>query len=220
MEKVQGETLDKIFEKKPLPWNWKDSIDMLFRIASSLKYLEMRFIHRDLHPLNIIVQKDVEFSPNDAIYSNSGIKVLDFGCTKDTLNSYFGNWSDDAFRVPGAVSSWSPELLLNPNKVNYKHNSWALGVLFYSLLTNKYPYSADNIGGILNYKENLASTFKILGEVLFKSKNTIKYCGVKCFIFSKNKLGVLNQKGIIVLPPIYDDIGDQTMGRFPVLIIL
>lgn len=57
----------------------------------------------------------------------------------------------------------------------------------------------------------------IQGEVLFKSKFQIKRCGVKYFIFSKNKLGVLNQKGTIVLPPIYDDIGDETMGMFPVL---
>jgi hypothetical protein len=56
------------------------------------------------------------------------------------------------------------------------------------------------------------------GEVLYKSKTVIKYCGSKYFIFSKNKLGVLNQKGEVVLSPIYDDIGDETMGMFPVLL--
>jgi len=75
MEKVNGKRLDDVFKEKPLPWTWKDSIKMLFRIAFALKYIELRFIHRDLHPLNIIVQDDFKYSKQNWMYSYSGIKI-------------------------------------------------------------------------------------------------------------------------------------------------
>lgn len=211
MEKVEGKRLDEIFTLRPLPWTWKDSIIMLLRIATALKYIGLKYIHRDLHPLNIIVQEDSEYSKLDRIYLKTGIKILDFGCTKDWINYTFGLWNDDSFRIPGAISSWSPELLINPNEVDIKHDSWALGVIFYRLLTNKYPYPAENFGDIINYKENILLTFNEIE--LLECPLAVKLLVKKCLEIDKDERFSVSQIIDVCNDVLYSDLLGFAVSR-------
>ena len=60
----------------------------------------------------------------------------------------FGIQEDDSFRIPGAVTSFSPELFKDPAKVYASHDTFAIGTLFYRLLTGEYPVEFNCIGDV------------------------------------------------------------------------
>ncbi len=150
MEYLEGTTLFQFISDNPLPWSWELAVEMLARIASALGFTTLGvFVHRDLHPGNIIITGTFDFDEREGIYLDPGIRIMDFGCNKNVLKDLFGLWYEDKFRHIGAISTWSPEFINNPQAVTTKHDSWALGVLLYRLLTAKYPIHADCFGELI-----------------------------------------------------------------------
>jgi len=149
MEMIYGDSLEKHIESKHLPWDWRYSVEMLHRISSALSESLIIFVHRDLHPGNIILHKEPQFDKTDGIYIDSGIRILDFGCNKDTIRELFGLWQETNFRHLGAVRTWSPEFLFSPSTVGREHDIWALGVMFYRFLTGLHPIDAKSFGELI-----------------------------------------------------------------------
>jgi len=154
MEFVNGITLSEQIDEKPPPWSWEESVEMLHRISFALSYSSALWVHRDLHPGNILLLDNVLLDQNRFVYEDPAIRILDFGCNKNILRDLFGEWYEDKFRHPGALSTWSPEFINNPQTVDRNHDSWALGVMLYRFLTGKYPIHAECFGDLIaGYKD-------------------------------------------------------------------
>jgi serine/threonine protein kinase len=154
MEYIEGLTLKEYIEKKPLPWAWEECIEMLDRIASALSYSSAFLVHRDLHLGNILLTDTIDFDQDRFVYEDPGIRILDFGCNKDLFKDLMGQWYEDRFRHPGAISTWSPEFIINPQAVDRQHDSWALGVLLFRFLTNEYPIHGNCFGDLTAKYQN------------------------------------------------------------------
>ena len=80
-------------------------------------------IHRDLKPANIFLR-------------NSDVKIADFGFAmkQNDCKKY------SSYNVGSPV--YMPPEALNENKYSFKSDIWALGVIYYEMLTGKTPWRA------------------------------------------------------------------------------
>ncbi len=145
MEYVEGVTLKDLFEKEPLPWTLEQALDHLRRIAMAMiPAAASAQVHRDLHPGNIMFAQPTAAAVHPLISEDPGVRILDFGVGRNWLTDQRENWQEDRFRHPGGISSWSPELLTDPSVVDCKHDIWALGNLFYRMLTGEHAFYSDH----------------------------------------------------------------------------
>lgn len=145
MEYVEGETVTDVLLRDPPPWDAHKALDLLRRITTALIPAAANAqIHRDLHPGNIMISGPAARIAHTIIDEDPGVRILDFGVGRNWLADQRENWHEDRFRHPGAVSSWSPELLRDPSAVDSKHDVWALANLLYRLLTGEYAFYAES----------------------------------------------------------------------------
>ena len=106
------------------------SLDLIRQILSGLDTLHSAnppIIHRDLKPNNVLLSFN---ACGDII-----IKISDFGFAKQVTTGI----SD--IDIAGTRPYMAPELF---NKsVSTRSDIYAIGVIFYQLLTNRYPYDVD-----------------------------------------------------------------------------
>lgn len=125
MEYVEGPTLEQVIRKQgalPEPTAWK----LLGQIASALTYLHDRdIIHRDLKAGNVKLPR-----PDKA-------KLLDFGLAR-LANS--PRLTRQGYLV-GTVSSMAPEQFAGESVS--ASDCWALGVLFYEMVTGYSPFGGS-----------------------------------------------------------------------------
>ena len=105
-----------------------DALEIIQSICSALEYAHGKgVVHRDIKPENILLGED------------GTVKVADFGIAKII---------DDAARSPtltatrqvlGSLNYLAPEHLEAPNEVDHRVDLYALGVVFYELLTGQLP---------------------------------------------------------------------------------
>ena len=163
IEYIEGITLKEIIENDPLPWAWEKTMNIVQRISLSLYEISMnRIIHRDLHPGNIIILDDKDGCTIDKKYSiddeDPFIRILDFGNKVNWGGELFGDvYNGDAFRLEGAITSWSPEYILDRESANdTAQDVWSLGVITFYLLTGQYPITVLSISDILTKYKNLS----------------------------------------------------------------
>ncbi|MEZ4306439.1 MAG: protein kinase [Polyangiaceae bacterium] len=97
---------------------------------------QRRIVHRDLKPDNLFMTRD-----------QSGqyvVKVLDFGIAKvmDAAGG-MGNKTRTGVLL-GTPGYMSPEQIKNSKAVDARSDLWAVGVIFYEMLTCRLPYDAPN----------------------------------------------------------------------------
>lgn len=133
MEYVSGGDLERFlnsFSENNMFMPIGRSLDLIRQILSGLNTLHSAnppIVHRDLKPNNVLLSFD---DSGDII-----IKISDFGFAKEVSTSI----SD--IDIAGTRPYMSPELF---NKsVSTKSDIYAVGVMFYQLLTNRYPYNID-----------------------------------------------------------------------------
>ena len=145
MEYVEGDTFLSKFEESPAPWEPKIALDYLRRIATALlPAAGFAEIHRDLHAGNIMIVKPTYISSENLLMERDpGIRILDFGTSRNWLSTPQSSWQEDRFRHCGAVSAWSPEFLADPADVDSKHDIWAIGTLFYRMITGEHAFPAE-----------------------------------------------------------------------------
>ena len=115
-------TLDE-FIKKGIPE--KEAIEIFKKICDGIGYAhKMRVIHRDLKPTNILIGQY-----NQVKISDFGIaKVLKEGAKKSKMS----------FRI-GTYAYMAPEQI-EEEIVGYFSDIYSLGIIFYEMLTGRYPY--------------------------------------------------------------------------------
>lgn len=135
MEWVDGRLLRKILdEKHKLPP--ERAVQLTLRILEALEYIHARgVVHRDLKPENVMV--------NDS----DNIKLIDFGIAGNAKSRRitFAKLS----QTMGTPDYISPEQAKG-KRGDARSDLYALGVMFYEMLTGKVPFSGENAFLIIN----------------------------------------------------------------------
>src|SRR2546422_3157194 len=140
MEMVQGQTLSAM--SKPCPID--TLINLAGQIAKALSATHAAGItHRDIKPDNIMVRDD------------GYIKLLDFGVARLVPQPASGEEAVTlAYRtLPGTLLGTLA--YMSPEQAHGQHvgpatDIFALGVVFYELVTGRHPFKADSMIGIMN----------------------------------------------------------------------
>jgi serine/threonine-protein kinase len=124
MEFVPGPTLDLVLaERGPLPW--KEVVELGRQICEALQYSHERgIVHRDLKPSNLLIAP------------SGRIKLSDFGIAKDLDRTALTATG----RTLGTAAYMAPEQIRGTPEVSHKTDLYALGCLFYQMLTGSPPF--------------------------------------------------------------------------------
>ncbi len=126
MEYLEGESLDRIIEQKPVvPLSVK--LGYLVRVIDALAYAHQHnVVHRDVKPANIMVTKE------------GVVKVVDFGIARLTDMSM-----TQPNMMIGSRAYMSPQLYKG-ERADARSDIWALGVSLYELLAYRRPFTGDS----------------------------------------------------------------------------
>ncbi|MBD3383405.1 protein kinase [candidate division KSB1 bacterium] len=173
----EGQTLQALIESASL--DIKNTVDIVAQIAEGLREAHDRgIIHRDIKPANIIVT------------SNGTVKIMDFGLAKLTFKEH---------SVTGDGSMVGTTLYLSPEQirgeaVDARTDIWALGCIFYEMLSGEKPFSGDYpealIYSILNEDPKPLNRFPNYGKIILKCLNkapTARYDNLEAF---QNDIGI------------------------------
>ena len=128
MEYVEGEDLRGLMQKKKklAP---EEAVEIMLQVCRALEAAHsVGIIHRDLKPQNIMRDK------------TGRILVMDFGLAR-TLE---GDGMTQTGALVGTMDYMSPEQALGKD-LDQRSDLFALGLIFYELLTGKMPYKADSV---------------------------------------------------------------------------
>ena len=137
MEYVEGKNLAEVMakEQKGLPVDM--TIFIIQKISSGLYYSHSKKAEKTGEPLNI-VHRDI--SPQNMLISYKGeVKISDFGISKARSEPSF----TQAGVIKGKLSYLSPEQALG-KEVDHQADIYALGIIFYEILTGKRLYRFEN----------------------------------------------------------------------------
>ncbi len=124
MELLQGETLEKRLESGPLPW--RDAVRLIGEAAEALSAAhQVGIVHRDITPSNLFLTEE------------GVLKLLDFGVSKSQERPE--DETQDAPVVVGTPEYISPEQAAG-GKADIRSDVYALGVVFYEMLTGRVPH--------------------------------------------------------------------------------
>ncbi len=131
MEFIQGESLDHILERGPVPV--EEAHRILQQVLDALAYLHARQIrHRDIKPANVLIQPD------------GRVKLVDFGLAMEA----------DASRLTqtgttfGTVSYAPPEWISPEATDAVKWDIYAAGVMFWEMLTGQVAFPMSGQGSV------------------------------------------------------------------------
>ncbi len=118
---------------KPIPW--KEAARTLLPIVRALDFAHRQnMIHRDVKPSNILITADGE-----PMLTDFGIaKILDLEETQDLTGTGMGIGTPEYM----APEQWT-------GRTSHLSDQYALGVVFYEMLTGRKPYTADTPAAIL-----------------------------------------------------------------------
>ncbi len=147
MEFVEGISLSQIFKKTPPPLEVKTAAEYLHRIGTALSPCNAAgVVHGDLHLGNILIADQYrEKDDHSLLVVDPGIRILDFGCAKywGPLKYRYVESYKEKMRHIASIYCWSPEYIKNPSSIGLKHDIWALGNIFYYMLTGKFAFESD-----------------------------------------------------------------------------
>ena len=117
-----GDLSKLISSRRGLPE--KEAVDFLRQIVDGYSEISSnRIIHRDLKPANILLK-------------NNKIKIADFGFAMKSSDSK----KYSSYNVGSPI--YMPPEALNDNKYSFKSDVWAIGVIYFELLTGRTPWKA------------------------------------------------------------------------------
>jgi tRNA A-37 threonylcarbamoyl transferase component Bud32 len=133
MEFVEGEALDTFLSGRTL--SVSETIGLFLQICDAISYAHQRgVIHRDLKPSNILID------------SNGRPRIVDFGLAKPVAES--AGLRSAATRVGDFAGTWyyaSPEQVRRDSSlVDVRSEIYTLGMIFYEMLTDSYPYPVND----------------------------------------------------------------------------
>jgi serine/threonine-protein kinase len=141
LEYLEGKDLSEVLkEQGPLPVH----IAVMFILQAIEAIAEAhatKLIHRDLKPQNLFLTHRVNGDPL--------VKVLDFGISKalEEASAEFALTRSQS--LLGSPLYMSPEQMRSSKAVDERSDIWSIGVLLHELLTNRHPFEADTIPGLV-----------------------------------------------------------------------
>ena len=126
MEYVEGRTLRDLLRTGQLAP--KTTFEIVWQLCAALEAAhEQGFVHRDLKPENVLI-------------NNLGTaKLADFGLAKLRSLDLAPNVLTGEQETMGTPHYMAPEQIERPRSVDHRADLFALGVLFYELLTGELP---------------------------------------------------------------------------------
>jgi len=198
MEYIKGKELKQVRAHRDMPQ--QEAIDWAIQIAKGLQAAhDMGIIHRDIKSTNIMV-------------TDSGdIKIMDFGLAKFRDNIQLTK----SGTTVGTTAYMAPEQARG-EEIDPRSDIWALGIVFYEMLTGRLPFVGDYeqavIYSILNsepeYPESInPNLIPILKKMISKSIEN-RYKNLNEFISDTENCqtekteirNVRQKKSIAVLP--------------------
>ena len=135
MDYVDGDDLETILSSQTLSVD--DSISIFESLLDGISAIHnANLIHRDLKPANIYLLK------------GNKVKILDFGLSKIIDFTSITSTGD----VLGTPLYMAPEQISDSKNIDYRSDYYALGVIFFKLLTNQSPYGKVSSREELYYK--------------------------------------------------------------------
>ncbi len=144
LEYIEGTSLKELLEKNgPLPLS--RAVAIMTRICRGLaRAHEEKIVHRDLKPANIIVydRKDPEPVQDE-------VKIIDFGIAHavdpEKSQAVFGTGTRPN-TIAGSPLYMAPEVIHGESGTSVA-DIYALGCIFFELLTGRVPFQADTMVG-------------------------------------------------------------------------
>ncbi|HXQ77623.1 MAG TPA: serine/threonine-protein kinase, partial [Gemmatimonadaceae bacterium] len=131
MPRVEGETLRARLQRSG-ELTVAETVRILHDVADAIDYAHRQgVVHRDIKPENILL------SGNHAV-------VTDFGIAKAVSAAHDETGMTSAGIAIGTPTYMSPEQALGKD-LDQRSDLFALGLIFYELLTGKMPYKADSV---------------------------------------------------------------------------
>jgi len=131
MELLQGESLAAVISRGKMPVD--RAVHVMSQIARALaRAHDLEVIHRDLKPENIFLSRREDGSDL--------VKLLDFGIAKSRQDSRLTGQGE----LFGTPQYMAPERILG-NEVGGSSDIYALGVVFYEMLTGELPFNAPDV---------------------------------------------------------------------------
>jgi eukaryotic-like serine/threonine-protein kinase len=133
MELVHGASITAYCREKKLPW--RERVALFKEVCGGVQHAHQKgMIHRDLKPSNILVTE---------VDGKAVPKIIDFGIAKAmTEGSGQEAFFTRAGHVMGTPMYMSPEQLSGVRDVDVRSDVYALGVLFYQILTDALPFQS------------------------------------------------------------------------------
>jgi serine/threonine protein kinase len=161
MEYLEGQSLDHVVANSaPLPL--LRAINMVNQIALALGAAHDKgIVHRDLKPENVLLiqrpgRRDLVYrapATGEFVVEPEGafdfVKVLDFGVAKVLELDGAAGSGTMAGTIFGTPQYISPEQARADESVDHRADVYALGILFYELLTGRVPFDGDSAVEIL-----------------------------------------------------------------------
>ncbi|MBL8943826.1 MAG: serine/threonine protein kinase [Myxococcales bacterium] len=123
MELVEGPNLRELMRLGLEPGQ---AAEIVGQLCDALAYAHDRgVVHRDIKPENVLVDR------------RGRVRVADFGLAK--LQREDGSMATRTRRVMGTPQYMAPEQVRDPGDVDHRSDIFAIGVLFYELLTGQLP---------------------------------------------------------------------------------
>ncbi len=149
MEFVKGKSLHHSAHGKAI--NQETAVDIISAVCSGLDHAhDAGILHRDIKPANILLGKS-------ASNKSAAPKIGDFGLARV-------NGVTESGVIYGTPGYSAPEVLDAPDKVDNRTDIFAVGVMFYELLTARMP--ADKYVSVTEYVEADARFDKIIQKAI------------------------------------------------------
>jgi alpha-glucoside transport system substrate-binding protein len=135
MDYIPGGTLKEKLRGN-LAMDWQEAIKLLMPIARALDYAhQQKIIHRDIKPSNILIT-----ASGEPMLTDFGIaKIIEIEETADLTGTSLGVGTPE-YMAPEQVTA---------KIVDHRADIYALGVVFYEMVTGRKPFQADTPMAVL-----------------------------------------------------------------------
>lgn len=127
MEQLRGDSFATLTQKGPIPV--QNAASYMMQICDALAQAHARrLVHRDIKPDNLFLHTRSDGSRI--------VKVLDFGVSK----ALGGTALTESTAIVGSPPYLAPEQIEHSDRVDPRTDIWALGVVFYELISGERPF--------------------------------------------------------------------------------